>query len=179
MCVFPWIRANFVDALFNPFTWSCVSAILLWCGAHLQLSRTTPNGDRACRCAFFHGSVHIFHLHFQLNRVALSVGELPLWCGAHRRCVSRVLEEFLVSSMNSLGGSCGSKHWSRAPKIIMRLHMSEGAEVTEKNWRLIFLSQCPSILYDDVLWSDILWILIYSLWCIHDNYGPTRMTCMV
>ena len=53
------------------------------------------------------GSVHIFHLHFQLNRVALSVGELTLWCGAHRRCVSRVLEEFLVSSMNSLGDRAG------------------------------------------------------------------------
>ena len=108
MCAFPWIRANFLLAVSTlALSRGAACRLPLRCGAHLQLSRATPNRDRACRCAFFRGSV--FH-------VALRVGALQLWCGAYRRCVSRVLEVFLTSSMNPLWGSCGSKRWSRAPE---------------------------------------------------------------
>ena len=67
--------------IFNPFTWCCVSAHSR-CGAE-QLSRATPNRDRACRCALFRGSVQTFYLHFQPFHVALRVGALPLRCGPH------------------------------------------------------------------------------------------------
>ena len=96
----------------QPFTWRFVSARSR-CGAEriLQLSPATPSRDRACRCAFFRGSVQTLVLHFS----TLSRGSA---CRRAPAVVRRIptlrfssFGEFFTSSMHPLRGSSSGLAW--------------------------------------------------------------------